>query len=106
MSTSRQADCQHSAAAREFPTARLITWWVIASEIVIFGGLLATYVMHRIGHPEWADAAAHTNHLGGRAQYVRAADVEPVRRAGAQSRGRARRPQGREIASPDCRSAD
>jgi heme/copper-type cytochrome/quinol oxidase subunit 3 len=29
-------------------------WWVLASEIVIFGGLLGSYVMHRIGHPEWA----------------------------------------------------
>jgi heme/copper-type cytochrome/quinol oxidase subunit 3 len=28
---------------------------------VIFGGLLASYVMHRIGHPEWAVAASHTN---------------------------------------------
>jgi cytochrome c oxidase subunit III len=47
------------------PTARLITWWVIASEIVIFGGLLASYIMNRIGHPEWADAAAHTNTWAG-----------------------------------------
>jgi heme/copper-type cytochrome/quinol oxidase subunit 3 len=47
------------------PTARLITWWVIASEIVIFGGLLASYVMHRIGHPEWAESAAHTNTWAG-----------------------------------------
>jgi len=47
------------------PTARLITWWVIASEIVIFGGLLASYIMHRIGHPQWADAASHTNTWAG-----------------------------------------
>src|SRR5262245_30213731 len=43
------------------PTGRLAVWWVIASEIVIFGGLLASYVMHRIGHPEFGDYAAHTN---------------------------------------------
>jgi heme/copper-type cytochrome/quinol oxidase subunit 3 len=42
------------------PTGRLAVWWVLASEVVIFGGLLGTYVMHRIGHPEWAEAAAHT----------------------------------------------
>jgi heme/copper-type cytochrome/quinol oxidase subunit 3 len=48
------------------PTGRLAVWWVIASEIVIFGGLLGSYVMHRLGHPEWADAAVHTNTwLGG-----------------------------------------
>ncbi len=47
------------------PTARLITWWVIASEIVIFGGLLASYLMHRLGHPEWAASASHTNTWAG-----------------------------------------
>jgi heme/copper-type cytochrome/quinol oxidase subunit 3 len=43
------------------PTGRLAVWWVIASEIVIFGGLLGAYVMHRIGHPEWAAQSVHTN---------------------------------------------
>jgi heme/copper-type cytochrome/quinol oxidase subunit 3 len=47
------------------PTGRLAMWWLLASEIVIFGGLLMTYVMHRIGHPEWADEAAHTNTVAG-----------------------------------------
>jgi heme/copper-type cytochrome/quinol oxidase subunit 3 len=48
-------------SAAETPTGRLAVWWIVASEIVIFGGLLASYVMHRIAHPEWANAAAHTN---------------------------------------------
>lgn len=47
------------------PTGRLAVWWVIASEIVIFGGLLASYLMHRLGHPEWAGYAAHTNTYAG-----------------------------------------
>ena len=47
-------------SATGIPTARLAVWWVLASEIVIFGGLLGAYLMHRLGHPEWADAAAHT----------------------------------------------
>jgi len=42
-------------------TGLLAVWWLIASEIVIFGGLLGSYIMHRIGHPEWAESAAHTN---------------------------------------------
>jgi len=42
------------------PTGRLAVWWLIASEIVIFGGLLASYLMHRIGHPEFGDYASHT----------------------------------------------
>ena len=42
-------------------TGKLATWWVVASEIVIFGGLLASYLMHRLGHPEWGNYAIHTN---------------------------------------------
>ena len=42
------------------PTGRLAVWWVLVSEIVIFGGVLVSYVMHRIGHPEWGEEAAHT----------------------------------------------
>ena len=48
-------------SATGVPTGRLAVWWVLASEVVIFGGLLASYLMHRLGHPEWAEAAAHTN---------------------------------------------
>jgi heme/copper-type cytochrome/quinol oxidase subunit 3 len=43
------------------PTGRLAVWWVLVSEIVIFGGVLVSYVMHRLGHPEWADQAANTH---------------------------------------------
>ena len=48
-------------SATGIPTGRLAIWWVLVSEIVIFGGLLAAYIMHRIGHPEWAHDAEHTN---------------------------------------------
>lgn len=48
-------------AATGIATGKLAVWWVLASEVVIFGGLLASYVMFRLGHPEWADAAAVTN---------------------------------------------
>jgi heme/copper-type cytochrome/quinol oxidase subunit 3 len=43
------------------PTGKLAVWWVVASEIVIFGGLLGSYVMHRLAHDAWAEQAAHTN---------------------------------------------
>jgi heme/copper-type cytochrome/quinol oxidase subunit 3 len=43
------------------PTGLLAVWWVIASEIVIFGGLLASYIMHRLAHDAWSVQAAHTN---------------------------------------------
>ena len=48
-------------SAMGIPTGRLAVWWVLVSEIVIFGGVLVSYIMHRLAHPEWADQAAHTN---------------------------------------------
>ena len=47
------------------PTGRLATWWVIASEIVIFGGLIVSYLCFRFHHPHWSDEAAHTNTVAG-----------------------------------------
>jgi heme/copper-type cytochrome/quinol oxidase subunit 3 len=48
-------------SAAGLPTGRLAVWWVVASEIVIFGGLLASYIMHRLAHDAFAVQAAHTN---------------------------------------------
>jgi heme/copper-type cytochrome/quinol oxidase subunit 3 len=48
-------------SAAGMPTGRLAVWWVIASEIVIFGGILASYIMHRLAHDAFAEQAAHTN---------------------------------------------
>lgn len=50
-----------SRSATGVPTGRLAVWWLIVSEIVIFGGVLGSYIMHRLGHPEWAEYASHTN---------------------------------------------
>jgi len=47
--------------AAGIPTGRLAVWWVVASEIVIFGGLLVSYIMHRLARPDFAEQAAHTN---------------------------------------------
>ncbi len=47
--------------AAGMPTGRLAVWWLIASEIVIFGGLLASYIMHRLAHDAWSEQAAHTS---------------------------------------------
>jgi heme/copper-type cytochrome/quinol oxidase subunit 3 len=59
MSFARPIATTRSAAG--LPTGRLGVWWVIASEVVIFGGLLASYIMHRLAHDAWAEQAAHTN---------------------------------------------
>jgi len=48
-------------SAMGIATGKLAVWWVLVSEIVIFGGVLVSYIMHRLGHPEWADQAAHTH---------------------------------------------
>ena len=59
-----------AAAARPIATTRSVTgmatgklavWWIVVSEVVIFGGLLGSYIMHRLAHDAWADQAAHTN---------------------------------------------
>ena len=59
MSAVRPIATTRSAAG--IPTGRLAVWWVVASEVVIFGGLLASYIMHRLAHDAWAEQAAHTN---------------------------------------------
>ena len=48
-------------SAAGIPTARLAVWWIIASEIAIFGGVLGSYLMYRLAHGIWADYAANTN---------------------------------------------
>lgn len=45
----------------EIPKGRIALWWVIASEAVIFGGLIAVYLLYRSRHPEWAELAHHTS---------------------------------------------
>jgi heme/copper-type cytochrome/quinol oxidase subunit 3 len=45
--------------------AKLAMWWLIASEIVIFGTLLAVYVLRRSMLDYWAVYAEHTNVLAG-----------------------------------------
>ncbi|MDJ0788909.1 MAG: cytochrome c oxidase subunit 3 [Myxococcota bacterium] len=48
-------------SAAGMPTGKLAVWWLIGSEIVIFGGVLASYIMHRLAHGGWSEEAAHTN---------------------------------------------
>lgn len=59
MSSARPIATTRSAAG--IATGKLATWWLIASEIVIFGGLLASYVMHRLAHDAWSVQSAATN---------------------------------------------
>ena len=52
-------------SAAGIPTGRLAIWWVLVSEVFIFGGLLASYIMHRLAHDAWAAQAEHTNIYAG-----------------------------------------
>lgn len=47
------------------PTSRLAVWWILASEIVIFGGLIMSYLVLRLHHESWGFEAAHTNPVAG-----------------------------------------
>ena len=51
----------NTRSAAGITTGRLAVWWLLGSEIVIFGGVLASYIMHRLGNPDWSDQAAFTN---------------------------------------------
>jgi heme/copper-type cytochrome/quinol oxidase subunit 3 len=46
---------------RDVPQGRLGMWILIAGELIIFGGLIACYLLFRFRYPEWADQAAHTS---------------------------------------------
>jgi heme/copper-type cytochrome/quinol oxidase subunit 3 len=52
-------------SATGIPTSRLAVWWILASEVVIFGGLIMCYLMFRLHHESWGFEAAHTNPIAG-----------------------------------------
>ena len=54
-----------SRSVTGIPTGRLAIWWVLASEVVIFGGLVTCYILFRLHHSEWAAEAAHTKLAAG-----------------------------------------
>lgn len=47
------------------PAGRLALWWLLVSEIAIFGGLLSCYLLLRVANPQWGQEAAHTALLVG-----------------------------------------
>ena len=55
----------NTRSATGIPTGKLAIWWLLASEVVIFGGVLMSYLMHRLSHDEWAIQSAHTSVLHG-----------------------------------------
>jgi len=55
----------NTRSATGVSTGKLALYWLLCSEIVIFGGVLAGYLMHRLAHPEWAFQSMHTNTAAG-----------------------------------------
>ena len=43
------------------PIGKVGVWWFLASEIMVFGGLISAYVLFRVAHGGWAEQAAHVN---------------------------------------------
>ena len=46
---------------RSIPAARLALWLFLASEIMIFGGLISSFVLLRLAHGGWNAEAAHVH---------------------------------------------
>lgn len=43
------------------PTGKIGVWWFLASEITVFGGLIASYIVVRLGSSGWSEASSHLN---------------------------------------------
>jgi cytochrome c oxidase subunit III len=50
-----------SAGAAALPSGKVGVWWFLASEIMVFGGLIGSYVLFRVAHGGWESQAAHVN---------------------------------------------
>ncbi len=52
-----------NASVQELPLGlsgpKIAVWWFLASEIMVFGGLIASYIVFRLGSSTWAEASHH-----------------------------------------------
>lgn len=53
------ADAGEPTAIPAVPTGKMGVWWFLASEIVLFGGLIGAYLMSRLASTGWSEMAAH-----------------------------------------------
>lgn len=57
-----QPDAVSSSFDRMLPkTGKAGIWWFLASEIMVFGGLISSYLLVRMFHGGWAEEARHVN---------------------------------------------
>lgn len=52
-------DTTETLTATGIPTGKIGVWWFLASEITVFGGLIATYILLRLGSSGWSEDATH-----------------------------------------------
>jgi len=63
MSSVAVADRSHAASGTftAEPLGRVGVWWFLASEIMVFGGLIGSYILSRISAGGWLMERAHVN---------------------------------------------
>ncbi len=54
-----QAAWAESRTTTGIPTGKLGVWWFLASEIMTFGGLIAAYILVRLGSTGFSEASKH-----------------------------------------------
>ncbi|MEE9275202.1 MAG: cytochrome c oxidase subunit 3 [bacterium] len=55
----------HEAESSAVSSGKLALWWFLASEIMVFGSVLVSFVLLRLTHAEWSAEVAHNNALVG-----------------------------------------
>jgi heme/copper-type cytochrome/quinol oxidase subunit 3 len=59
------SDTAHTSGPEGLTPGRLGIWILISSEIVIFAGILGSFILFRTAHPEWAEESRHLNLIAG-----------------------------------------
>ncbi len=58
-------DSTHTSGPEGLTPGRLGIWILISSEIVIFAGILGSFILFRMAHPEWAEESRPLNLMAG-----------------------------------------
>jgi heme/copper-type cytochrome/quinol oxidase subunit 3 len=53
------AHVEASGVSGRIDAGKVGVWWFLASEIMVFGGLIASYIVFRLGGSGWAEASHH-----------------------------------------------
>lgn len=57
----QEAMSMEARAVTGIPTGKVGMWWFLASEIMVFGGLIGCYILSRLASAGWAETAAHVS---------------------------------------------